>query len=880
MPCCDGPIFWCKGQTIPKMKEPLSPARVKGLWERFLKFSPGSAEVIQNSEILREGVKDPIHLLAEGSKSKYRIECKERIFGADSASRRLEGLREWQRAELVRLAWRNFAQSIPAEEAARAWTTLAEFTVETELALAGEKAPELDQGQTKGFAILALGKLGAGDLNFYSDLDLIFVYGKREEQGAATRLARAVVGDLDAPGGERIYRVDLRLRPEGDRGPLVFTPDSLAEYYEAYGEVWERCAWIRGRRVAGDEENAYELFQALQPFIYPRGLSPSALGELFQQKSRADDELVADEDREREIKRGRGGLREVEFPVLGLQLLHGATQPTLQTHDLRKAIRNLEILGILKQGEAETLRGGYDFWRRLEDFLQMRQIRQTHLLPANPEEMDSLAQAMGRSTGKELEKEVEGWRKQVRQVYDSIFGELKPKTVAGVDWPGRVDWADEKTARAAWEDLEPGEDVHATARTKENFQRWLPLLQKEMSGCARPDLALTGLANFVKAYGARSLLYESLCVSPKALKLLVRFFESSESLGRALVARPELFEAVAQSELDTPRTIEFHRKALVLPQGEEEAMDAARLYVRGEELRIAIRSLLGLGGIEDFQKELTALAEICLEWAWDFAGRPNWAWIGLGKLGGSALSFGSDLDLLVVGEGEAAVQKAVKFLTAELASGRLFQVDFRLRPYAEGALAVPVKRYAEYYEKEAQGWEVQALCRARLLGGSEKVGEKFWPAVEKSWLRWGKEKGFFTEIRAMRERIASERVEQGAEERSYKTAQGGLLDVEFAAQAWQMREGLRECRTGKVLQAMKRSLPKEAVVLIDGLNFWSKTEWWIRLGEGRSSSLLPKAGRDLEWLAVRCGEVGGEELMKRVQETFKQVHAAYEKVLR
>jgi len=789
-------------------------------------------------------------------------------------------LRDWQRAELVRLAWRNFAQPIPAEAAGRSWTELAEFTLETVVKLAQEKVPEMDRGKTEGFTLLALGKLGAGDLNFYSDLDLIFLHREGEEGSATTRLARALVGDLDSPGGERIYRIDLRLRPEGDLGPLVFTPDALVEYYEAYGEVWERCAWIRGRRVVGDEENAYELFQALQPFIYPLGLSPSALGELFQQKSRAEDELVADEDREREIKRGRGGLREVEFPVLGLQLLHGATQPTLQTHDLRKAIRNLEILGALKQGEAETLRGGYDFWRRMEDFLQMRQIRQTHLLPANPEEMDSLAQAMGKSNGKELEKEVERWRKRVRQVYDSIFGELKPKTVAGVDWPGGVDWTDEKTARAAWEELEPQEDVHATARTKENFQRWLPLLQKEMRRCARPDLALAGLASFVKAYGARSLLYESLCVSTRALELLVRFFESSESLGRALVARPELFEAVAQSELDTSRTIEFHRKALVLPQGEEEAMDVARLYVRGEELRIAIRSLLGLGEIEAFQKELTALAQICLEWAWNFAGRPNWAWIGLGKLGGSALSFGSDLDLLVVGEGEAAVIKAVKFLTTEMASGRLFQVDFRLRPYAEGALAVPVERYAEYYEKEAQGWEVQALCRARLMGGSGKAGEKFWPAVEKSWLRWGKEKGFFTEIRAMRERIATERVEAGAEERSYKTARGGLLDVEFAAQAWQMREGFRECRTGQVLQAMKKTLPKEAGVLIDGLNFWSKAEWWIRLGEGRSSSLLPKAGRDLEWLAVRCEEVGGGELMKRVQETFKQVHAAYEKVLR
>jgi len=862
------------------MNESLSKAQAGGVWERFLEFSSGSAELVQSSEILAEWTKSPELHLKEGSRAKYRIEWKERERLANSASQRLRMLRDWQRAELVRLAWRNFALPISAETAGRSWTELAEFTLETELKLALEKAPEMDRGKSEGFTLLALGKLGAGDLNFYSDLDLIFFHGEGDDEGSSMRLARSLVGDLDAPGGERIYRVDLRLRPEGDRGALVPVRSALEDYYEAYGEVWERCAWIRGRRVGGSEEEAYEFFQTLQSFIYPRGISPSALGELFQQKGRAEEELIADADRDREMKRGRGGLREVEFPVLGLQLLHGARQPTLQTYDLRKAIRNLENLRILSPEEAETLRGGYDFWRRLEDFLQMRQIRQTHLLPDTNEGMDRLARAMGKGTGGDLEKEMEGWRLRVRKVYDSIFGELQPQKISGFDGLSQVKWEDSKAAQLAWKTLEPNEGVHATARTKENFQRWQPLLVGELAKCARPDLALAGLSHFVGVYGARSLLYESLCASPKAMDLLVKLFESSASMGASLVARPELFEAVAQAELDTPRTVSFHRKALVLPQGQEEAMDASRLYVRGEELRIAIRSLLGLGKIEDFQKELTALAEISLEWAWNFAGRPNWAWIGLGKLGGSALSFGSDLDLLVVGEGEKEVQRAVQFLTEERASGSLFKVDFRLRPYAEGALAVPVKRYGEYYEKEAQGWEVQALCRARFLGGSEKEGEQFWPAVEKSWLRWGKEKGFSTEIRAMRERIATERVEAGTEERSYKTARGGLLDVEFAAQAWQMREGFRDCRTGEVLQAMKKDFPKEAGVLIDGLNLWSKTEWWIRLGEGRSTSLLLKAGRDLEWLAIRCGEVGGEELMKRVQETFKQVHAAYEKVLR
>ena len=350
------------------MNEPLSPAQARVAWEKFLEFSSGSAELVQSCEILAEWAKSPELHLKEGSKAKYRIEWKERESTADSPSQRLLMLREWQRAELVRLAWRNFALPISAETAGRSWTELAEFTLETELKLAQEKVPEMDRGKSEGFTLLALGKMGAGDLNFYSDLDLIFFHGERDDEGAVTRLARSVVGDLDAPGGERIYRVDLRLRPEGDRGALVPVRSALEDYYEAYGEVWERCAWIRGRRVGGSEEEAYEFFQTLQSFIYPRGVSPSALGELFQQKGRAEEELIADADRDREMKRGRGGLREVEFPVLGLQLLHGARQPTLQTYDLRKAIRNLEILRILSPEEAETLRGGYDFWAQVGRF--------------------------------------------------------------------------------------------------------------------------------------------------------------------------------------------------------------------------------------------------------------------------------------------------------------------------------------------------------------------------------------------------------------------------------------------------------------------------------------------------------------------------------
>ena len=847
-------------------------------WQKFLAFSPGSREVLAANEILAEAGRNPGILLEARSAGKYRIEWGELSARADSPSRRLAALREWQRAELVRLAFLDFATLPPPAESSGRYTALAEFVVGAALALVREKAPASDQGKMEGFSVLALGKLGAGDLNFFSDLDLIFLAGERDDPEACIRLARALVGDLDARGGELIYRVDLRLRPEGDRGPLVCTQSGLEEYYEAYGEVWERCAWIRGRRVAGDQETAYEIFQTLQAFIYPRGLSPSALGELFEQKSRAEDELISAADKEREMKRGRGGLREVEFPVLGLQLLHGAAQPTLQTHDLRKAIRNLKILGILKAEEEQVLLGGYDFWRRLEDFLQMRQIRQTHLLPTEAEEMESLAQALARKSGMELVQEIGEWRDRVRQVYDSIFGELKPAAVSMGGWPEKLGWCDAGAARAAWEGLAPSGEMHATARTRENFQRLQPTLEKRLADCSRPDLALAGFANFVQAYGARSLLYESLCVSPKALDLLLRFFESSRFLGPNLAARPELFEEVTQSELDTPRTVAQLRKMWKLPKDPDEALEGVRLFARGEELRIALRGLLGLAEIRGLQAELTALADACLGWAWEFAGKGKWAWIGLGKLGGHGLSFGSDLDLLVAGEGEESVQKAVRFLTEERSSGALFKVDFRLRPYAEGVLAVPVKRYAEYYGKEAQGWEVQTLCRARAIAGAKEPMKEFWPAVEKRWRQQGADPKFVPEMLAMRERIATERVPQGQEERAYKTGRGGLIDVEFAAQAWQMRQGLVETETAGVLKKMIQTEPKVAKGLQQGLAFWSSAEWWLRLEEGRGGSLLPPAGPDRDWLARKCGESDATAFMRKAGEISRQTRRAYEEV--
>ena len=221
----------------------------------------------------------------------------------------------------------------------------------------------------------------------------------------------------------------------------------------------------------------------------------------------------------------------------------------------------------------------------------------------------------------------------------------------------------------------------------------------------------------------------------------------------------------------------------------------------------------------------------------------------------------------------------MKFLTEERASGALFKMDFRLRPYAEGALAVPVKRYGEYYGKEAQGWEVQTLCRARAIAGAKEPREEFWPAVEVRWRQLGKDRKFPEELMPMRERIATERVPKGEEERAYKTGRGGLIDVEFAVQEWQMRQGLVETETGGVLKKMAKTEPKAVKSLQAGLTFWSSAEWWLRLDEGRGGSLLPKPGPDREWLAKICGEPDASSLMRKAAEISRENRKAYEEVL-
>ena len=191
---------------------------------------------------------------------------------------------------------------------------------------------------------------------------------------------------------------------------------------------------------------------------------------------------------------------------------------------------------------------------------------------------------------------------------------------------------------------------------------------------------------------------------------------------------------------------------------------------------------------------------------------------------------------------------------------------------------MPVKRYGDYYGREAQPWEVQTLCRARAIAGAKEPMKEFWPAVEKRWRQMGVDPKFAQEMVAMRERIATERVPQGEEERAYKTRRGGLIDVEFAAQAWQMRQGLVETVTGEVLKKMAKTEKAAAQALQTGLKNWSTAEWWLRLDEGRGGSLLPKPGLDREWLAKKCGAADGTALMKAGSEMAREVRGAYDQI--
>lgn len=809
-------------------------------------------------------------------------------------------LRRHHRRELLRIGGRDLLGLATVDDTVRELSALADalVIVATACARAQVGVDWHDAGQP--FVVFGMGKHGGEELNYSSDIDLIYVYETDGEYGGRTareffsRVAEEITKAIaEVTGDGFCFRVDLRLRPGGGDGPVAVGVDAMLQHYEAVGETWERAVWLKGRAIGGDTRFGAEVLEMLEPFVFRRFLDYATLNDLKAMKRRVDASFRDSAVWERNVKLGRGGIREVEFVVQAHQLVHAGKDPRLRSRTTLALLPRLAECGYMQPAQADGLAAAYRFLRDVEHKLQIVDERQTQVVPADPRERAALARRMGfRGAGAAaaFEAALREHTGLAHAEFASLFEvatterEREPDTAAARVFEELDDTtaARERLARLGFVDLDTAladlallRDGHrhapASPRRRQVLAQLAPSLLGEITRSSRPDRALHQMATFIGTVGARSSYLHLLLENPGVMRLLVRLFATSEYLSRFFVQHPELIDNLVRADLvRVTRTreamaAELDDRLAAAPDFEIE-LDTLRRFRHEEFLRIGVHDIEGELRLADVGQQLSCLAEVCLGAAAGLAQRETrtrlalpadapvdgLAVVAMGKLGGSELSYNSDLDLIYVYDagqrdawGERAgahevftriAQRTISNLQTPTREGIVYQIDTRLRPSGnQGPLVTSIDAFETYHREAAQLWERQALIKARAVVGPPALRARLKTAIEFFVYAPGLDAAGVGEIAAMRERIARER--GGQEGINIKTARGGLVDVEFLVQMLQLKHGaqhasLRTPNTGQALVALARLalLPAvDAVVLHDGYDFLRRLESRLRI---------------------------------------------------
>src|SRR6059058_655658 len=713
------------------------------------------------------------------------------LAGDSIAQQDFAALRFWKGREMTRVALRELANVAPLEETTGELSQIAEICVRRVFQSINAEFRQQYGSPKAEFAILALGKLGGGELNHSSDVDLLFLYSEEGQLTAHVsyheffnRLGKRILETFSTrhPVGS-LFRVDLRLRPEGSAGPLARSLDSMENYYAGFGETWERLALIKARGIGGSRELAYEFLRQHQPFIYPKSTTPDLLDEIANIKRRIERDVVGPDQLESDVKLGRGGIREIEFVVQALQLIHGARHAFLQEASMLKALRGLRQLDLLPHDEVLTLDKAYRFLRRVEHRLQIEAEQQTHTVPQEPEALRRLALSLRFSSGERFTAALHEKMNSVRSIFERVIS--KPPAE-----PAKIDldiFSDQKRAAKALADLAQGPTgFHIAPRTRQIFRKLRPVLLDWLAKAADPDATLNQFVRFVEAYGLRSLLFELLVTNPRLLELLVKTFDASRFASELLIRRPQLLEDITRDPtFHEPRSMAENLRRIDSLGADASNLDPIRAYRQRQLLRIILREVLGLSSPAATFTELSDVAEACLLFMARLLGSEELTIIALGKFGGREISYGADLDVLFVGDEIRPAQNLTIAMAQPTAEGNIWPLDARLRPEGEkGPVVCALETYESYYASRAQPWELQSLTRARAVSGPLQNG--FMDIAKRAWRRACEDPELLGKIDDMLERIRRERG-SGSDFIDLKTGNGGIIEAEFLIQALQMR---------------------------------------------------------------------------------------------
>src|SRR5215471_9185241 len=811
----------------------------------------------------------------------------DRLIEGDIAANNFRALRRWKSREMTRIALRELANAAELEETTAELSLVAEICIREVFANWNSKLRESSGSPAAEFGILALGKLGGRELNHSSDFDLIFLYSEEGELSPRlsyhqwfNRLSEKILETFSTPDPEgALFRVDLRLRPEGGAGPLARSLESMENYYAGFGETWERIALIKARGIAGSRELAYEFLRQHQPFIYPRSPTPDLLDEIAAIKRRIERDVVRMDSMERDLKLGRGGIREVEFVVQTLQFIHGGRNAFLQNTSTLAALRSLAELELIPPKEVVDLDRGYRFLRLVEHRLQIEAEQQIHTIPRERADLERLARGVGFDSAKSFNAELKAHTQNIRAVFDRVISSA-PAQAAAVDF---TIFKDEKAATRSLSDLlRPTTASHVAPRTKQIFGKLRPALLEQIRDTADPDATLRQFVRFVEAYGLRGLIFELLATNPTLLELVIKTLDRSRFAGDLLIRRPQLLEEITRDKsFNQPRSIAQHLERLESFGPTTTNLDPIRAYRQRQTLRIIMRDVLDVAESAVIFAELSDLAEACLLFTNKLLAGDELTIIALGKFGGRELSYGADLDIVFVGEDTRAAQTLVTAMAQSSAEGSIASLDSRLRPDGEkGPLVAPLEAYESYYRDRAQLWEIHALTRARTVCG--QFQSAYIDVAQRLWRQAGQQPDLFMKIDNMLGRIQKERG-TGAEFRDFKTGAGGMIEAEFLIQALQMRSGVWEPNWEKALFWLR----KENVISSSDANKAAKSydllrriEILLRRFENKNVSALPSTEEEQQKLTRWFNCKGSEDFAKQYQSARETIRSLYEKYVK
>ncbi|MDI6801113.1 MAG: bifunctional [glutamate--ammonia ligase]-adenylyl-L-tyrosine phosphorylase/[glutamate--ammonia-ligase] adenylyltransferase [Thermodesulfovibrionales bacterium] len=861
---------------------------------------------INNPLILFEALKD---MYAAQNTGSLRTELRELLSDCASAKEGMKVVRDFRKSKLLVITLRDILKHAGLQEIMLEMSNLADVMLSESLGFVESfLIQRYGRPENNAISAIALGKLGAQELNYSSDIDIIFVYRDEGETSGISAIQNTTINRISAHEyyvklAEEItrflsantedgftYRVDLRLRPQGQRGSLALSLRSYEEYYESWGQMWERAMLLRARSVAGDMRLGQEFLNAIRPFTYRKYMDFEAIDEIRKMKSQV--EQIKAGTLSSDIKRGYGGIREIEFFIQIFQLIHGGKEPLLRERSTLKALHKLVQKGLIGYDDSYQLSDNYIFFRTIEHRLQQLNDLQTHTLPSGETEIETLGRKMGFQDRSAFMQELDRRRHRVREIYDSLLETKKESQkisspLNSIFWDMEApveDLLKKELSNTTLKDVQKAiyclmkirNTIYSfqTIKGRRLLEEILPKFVDEALKGDSPDIALLQLVDFSGTLATKESYLEAIAQRQEIISALTFIFSQSEYLSKIIMSSPEYIESLVEGQLIKKTLKRLHGELSMLAE-KSGSQTAVRLFRRSEEVRIGIQFLNKKIGVTELTKGLSKVAEAVIQQSLvkshksliisDDQCQTNDTLfvIGFGKFGGREIIFNSDLDIIFITLNEPSeadtktAERMLKTLMSYTKEGIAYNIDTRLRPEGtKGPLVSSLKGLGDYYLRNAHVWELQALLKARpitpqLLNPS--TPELFMEMRKEVLMKRGAEITL-DDIRKMRERIQKELSKEVSGTYDIKLGSGGLEELEFIIQYLQMKNCAAhpQVLVQGTLNAIRRlnraggMKNNDAYIMQDTYLFYRTVETILRL---RNESVLKEVSETMRSIA-------------------------------